>query len=49
MIMMIKLPQKIKYCFKEDSTQRIFRMEAEDVEDEIPGDHEGDETVPFRG
>jgi len=24
--------------FKEDSTQRIFRMEEEDVEDKVPGD-----------
>jgi len=26
-----KLPQKIKYCFKEDSTQRIFRIEEEEI------------------
>ena len=28
-----KLPQKIKYFFKEDSTQRIFRIEEEEIED----------------
>ena len=29
-----KLPEKIKYCLEEDTTQRIFHMEEEDVEDE---------------
>ena len=29
-------------CFKEDSTQHIFRMEEEEVEDENPG--EGDDN-----
>ena len=45
-----KLPQKIKYCFKEDSTQRIFRIEKEEVEDAYPGDsdEEGNEIVPSR-
>jgi hypothetical protein len=45
-----KLPQKIKYCFKEDSTQRIFRIEEEEVEDAYPGDsdEEGNEIVPSR-
>ena len=42
-----KLPQKVKYCFKEDSTQRIFRMEEEEIEDAYPGDsdEEGNEIV----
>ena len=31
-----KLPGKIKYCFKEDSTQRIFHIEEEDAEDANP-------------
>ena len=35
-----RLPEKIKYCFKEDSTQRIFRIEEEDVEDANPADRE---------
>ena len=45
-----KLPQKIKYCFKKDSTQRIFRIEEEEVEDAYPGDsdEEGNEIVPSR-
>ena len=45
-----KLPEKIKYCFKEDSSQRIFRMEREDVEDENPadGDKEGNKLVASR-
>ena len=25
------LPQKVKYCFKDNLTQRIFRMEEEDI------------------
>jgi hypothetical protein len=42
-----KLPEKIKYCFKEDSTQRIFRIEEEDVEDANPGDsdEEGNDII----
>jgi len=45
-----KLPEKIKYCFKEDSTQRIFRMEEKEVEDANPGDsdEEGNEIVASR-
>ena len=45
-----KYPQKIKYCFKEDSTQRILRIEEEEVEDAYPGDSdkEGHEIVPSR-
>jgi len=44
------LPEKIKYCFKEDSTQRIFRIEEEDVEDANPADsdEEGNEIVASR-
>ena len=44
-----KLPEKIKNCFKEDSTTSIFRMK-EYVKDENPGDtdEEGDEIVPLR-
>ena len=40
----------IKYCYKEDTTQRIFRMEEEEVEDEYPGDsdEEGNEKVALR-
>ena len=45
-----KLPEKIKYCFKEDITQRIFGMEEEEIEDVNPGDsdEEGDEIVAWR-
>jgi len=47
-----KLPEKtkIKYFFKEDSTQRIFRTEEEKVEDANPGDRdeEGNEIVASR-
>ena len=44
------MPEKIKHCFKEDSTQRIFRTEEEEVEDANPGDsdEEGDEIVASR-
>ena len=38
-----KLPEKIKCCFKEDTTQCMFRMEEEDVEDANPAN--SDETL----
>ena len=42
-----KFPEKIKYCFKEDSTQRIFCIEEEEIKDAYPGDsnEEGNEIV----
>ena len=45
-----KLPEMIKYCVKEDTMQRIFRMKEEEVEDENPGDsdEEGYEIVSLR-
>ena len=45
-----KLPQKIKHCFKEDSTQRIIRIEEEEIEDAYFGDsdEEGHEIVVSR-
>ena len=46
-----KLPEKIKYCFKEDSTQRsIFRIEEEEVEDAnlADCDEKGNEIVASR-
>ena len=45
-----KLPEKIKYRFKEDSTQRIFRIEDEEVEDANPedSDEEGNEIESSR-
>ena len=44
------LPEEIKYCFNEDSTQRIFRIEEEDIEDANPAhsDEEGNEIVASR-
>jgi len=38
-------------CFKEDSTQHIFRMEEEEVADTNPGDsnEEGNENVASKG
>ena len=44
------LSEKIKYCFKEDSTQRIFRTEEEDVKYANPADSDekGNEIVASR-
>jgi len=42
-----KLPEKIKYCFEEDSTQRIFRIEEQD-ENPADSDKEGNEIVASR-
>ena len=42
-----KITRKISSIASEDSTQRIFCIEEEEVEDDIPGfrDEEGDEIV----